>query len=91
MLLAKIGGIAYLVARHGRRWSRASPSDEKSRIFGAARAPLANPTFSDELGFRNTAVQRILLADYLRFNDRDCPVPATRTERTRTPRTASGP
>jgi hypothetical protein len=81
IMLGKSGGIGFLVTTM-EMLVESFTADEKSRLFGAAYAPLTNPTLSDELSFRNTAVQRVLLADYLRFNDRDCPVPATRTDRT---------
>jgi peptidoglycan hydrolase-like protein with peptidoglycan-binding domain len=79
ILLAKNGGVAFLVAGM-EALSESFTSDERSRIFGASAAPLGNLTYSDELALRSTSVQRVLLADYLRFNDRDCPMPAARTE-----------
>jgi peptidoglycan hydrolase-like protein with peptidoglycan-binding domain len=81
ILLAKNGGVGFLVGGMEALFESFT-SDEKSRLFGAAYTPLSTLTLSDELSFRTTAVQRVLLADYLRFNDRDCPVPATGTDRT---------
>jgi len=76
LLLTKNGGIAFLVA--GMESLAASfTSDEKSRAFGAAYAPSPGLSISEELALRSTAVQRVLFADYLRSNERDCPGPAT--------------
>lgn len=81
ILLGKNGGLPHLLTAMDDLVAGFT-SDEKSRIYSAAYTPLQTPTLSDELSFRTTAVQRVLLADYLRFNDRTCPIPATGAERT---------
>ena len=81
ILLTKNGGIGFLVAGM-QELQKSFTTDETSRSFSAAAAPLGTLTYSDELRLRTTAVQRILLGDYLRYNDRDCPVPAASAELT---------
>ena len=76
MLLAKNGGVPFLIAGM-QSLSDSLTSDEKSRAFSAGYRPSPGRSISEELSLRNTAVQRILFADFLRINGKPCPVPAT--------------
>ena len=53
-------------------------TDEESRAFRAAYSPMQPRSISEEIAVRSTSIQRILFADYLRGNGKDCPGVASR-------------
>ena len=91
MLLAHIGGTPYLVGRGWKRLVETSPPTRRRATFGAPGSlAQAAMTFSEELATRTTAVQRMMLADYLTLNDQRLPRARRGRSRSTTSPTAPG-
>ena len=75
ILLSRNGGTPFLVAGMQSLVDNFT-ADETAQTFSAASAPAIRASISDEMALRNTAVQRVVFADYLQRNDYDCPTPA---------------
>jgi peptidoglycan hydrolase-like protein with peptidoglycan-binding domain len=79
MLLTRNGGLEVLVSDMETLIGTFS-TDEVSRSFGRSYTPHSNWSISRELAKRTTTVQRVMLAQLLRMNDYDCPMPARDTQ-----------